>query len=58
MVSVSPATTVSTVGNSSEEEIAVSSLFTRGLHNSQVMPQAHFWRILSHLERFLFVFNL
>ena len=54
MVSVSPTTTVSTVGNSSEEEIVVSSLFTRGLHNSQVMAQAHFWGILSHLERFLF----
>ena len=54
MVSVSPTTTVNTVGNSSEEEIVVSSLFTHGLHNSQVMPQARFWGILSHLERFLF----
>ena len=45
MVSVSPTTTVSTVGNSSEEEIVVSSLFTRGLHNSQAMAQAHFWGI-------------
>lgn len=54
MVSVSPATTVSTIGNSSEEEIVVSSLFTRGLHNSQVMSQARFWGILSHLESFLF----
>lgn len=45
MVSVSPTTTVSTVGNSSEEEIVVSSLFTRGLHNSQVMAQDHFWGI-------------
>ena len=54
MVSVSPTTTVSTAGNSSEEEIVVSSLFTRGFHNSQVMSQARFWGIFSHLERFLF----